>query len=152
MITKLFFSFLVSSSTAVLNNVERKFIVLCGFSGIITVISYNFFNSYSNNVPISSLLSCIILSLFSQILFHLTRMPSIIFTISGIMPIVPGSLLFKCFNAIADNHFTVAMNYGGQAIMIGFSITIGFLINETFTSILANLKRSYHIEWNRNLC
>lgn len=140
MLVKLCFSFFVSSSTAILNNVQRRFIILCGLSGIITAFSYNYFNSY-NNTAVASLLSCIILSLFSQLLFYLTKMPSIIFTISGIMPIVPGSLLFKTFDAVAENHYTAAFNYGGQAIMVGFSIVIGLLINETVTSILIKLKK-----------
>ncbi|MGY3766656.1 threonine/serine exporter family protein [Vagococcus vulneris] len=139
---QLFFSFLVSASTAILNNVERRFIILCGISGVITAGVYDYLNIY-NSAAISSLISCIALSLFSQLLYHLTKMPSIIFTISGIMPIVPGSLLFKTFNSLAENNYTHAINYGSQAILVGFSIAVGLILNETFTSILVNLKRKF---------
>ncbi|MDA9472769.1 hypothetical protein C240_2992 [Enterococcus sp. 5H] len=57
------------------------------------------------------------------------------------MPIVPGSLLFKAFNSLATNDYSQAANFGTQAILVGFSIAIGFFINEVFSSVLLNLKK-----------
>jgi len=139
MITQIVFSFLVSGSTSILNNVQKKYFVLCGLAGVITTLAYNFFISY-NNAAISSLISCVILSICSQFFSQRTKIPSVVFTISGIMPIVPGSLLFKAFHSLAENDYNQAVNFGTQAILVGFSIAIGFLINEVLSSVLLNLK------------
>ncbi|MGM0219242.1 threonine/serine exporter family protein [Enterococcus sp. AZ126] len=141
MLTQIIFSFLVSGSTSILNNVQKKYFVLCGISGVIAALAYNYFIAH-NNAAISSLISCVILSICSQFFAQMTKIPSMVFTISGIMPIVPGSLLFKAFNSLAENNYNQAINFGTQAILVGFSIAIGFLINEVLSSVLLNLKNA----------
>lgn len=133
------YSFLVSGSVAVLNNIQKKYIFLCGLCGVLTYLSYNFF-SLSNNAAISSLISCLILSLFSQFLYSKSGMPSIIFIVPGIMPIVPGSLLFKSFNFLIDSKYNEALEMGLQAILVGFAIAIGLLLNETISYVVNSMK------------
>lgn len=139
MITRIVFSFLVSGSTSILNNVQKKYFFLCGISGVISGLSYDYLVLH-NNAAISSLIACIILSICSQFFEQITKTPSLVFTVSGIMPIVPGSLLFKAFNSLATNNYGQAASFGTQAILVGFSIAIGFFINEVFSSVLLNLK------------
>ena len=142
MVLQIIFSFLVSGSVAVLNSVQKKYIFLCGLSGVITSVVYNVSILHAN-AALSALISCVLLSICSQIFSQLTKVPSTIFTISGIMPIVPGSLLFKTFNSLAVNHYSQAINFGTQTILVGFSIAIGFFINETMTSIIMNLEKKF---------
>lgn len=136
------FSFLVSGSVAVLNSVQKKYIILCGLSGVISSVVYHLTILHAN-AALSALISCVVLSICSQIFSQLTKVPSTIFTISGIMPIVPGSLLFKSFNSLAENDYSQAVNFGTQTILVGFSIAIGFFINETMTTTLMNLKNRF---------
>lgn len=132
-------SFLVSGSASVLNNVKKKYFFLCGFSGIVANITYNLFIT-NNNAAIASLVSCIAVLIFSQFCSYFIKIPSTIFTISGIMPIVPGSLLFKSFDSLVQNSYDKAIDFGVQAILVGVSIAIGFFINGVVSNILMNLK------------
>lgn len=133
------YSFFVSGSVAVLNNVQKKYVFLCGLSGVLTYLSYSFF-SLSNNAAISSLLSCLILSFYSQFLCTKSGMPSIIFIVPGIMPIVPGSLMFKSFNFLIDSKYNESLEMGLQAILVGFAIAIGLLLNETISYIINSMR------------
>lgn len=142
MFMQVIFSFLVSASVAILNSVQKKYIFLCGLSGVISSVVYHLSISHAN-AALSALVSCVILSVFSQIFSQITKVPSTIFTISGIMPIVPGSLLFKTFNSLAENDYSQAVNFGTQTILVGFSIAIGFFVNETMTTVLLNLKNRF---------
>ena len=139
MVTQIIFSFLVSGSVAILNSVQKKYIFLCGLSGVISSVVYNLSIEHSN-AALSALISCVVLSICSQLFSEVTKVPSTIFTISGIMPIVPGSLLFKTFNSLAENDYSQAINFGTQTILVGFSIAIGFFVNETLTTTLMNVK------------
>lgn len=139
MILRAFFSFFVSSSTAVLNRVEKKYYILCGCCGMVTSFAYSVASIYFT-APMASLLSCVALTIVSQLLSHTVERPSLIFTVSGIMPIVPGSLLFKTCNAFAENNYTQTVSYGAQTILVGISIALGFFFNEAFAAILAQLR------------
>lgn len=139
MFLRAFFSFFVSSSTAILNKVERKYYLLCGCCGMVTSLAYSSASDYVS-APMASLLTCIALTVISQLLGHLVERPSLIFTISGIMPIVPCSLLFKTFNALAENDYNQSLSYGAQAILVGVSIALGFFFNESFAAILGQFR------------
>lgn len=131
-------SFFVSSSTAILNKVERKYYLLCGIAGMLTSFTYSEALVYVS-APVASLCACVVLTIVSQVFAKLFKRPTLIFTISGIMPIVPGSLLFKTFHALGESNYTATLNYGTQAILVGVSIALGFFFNETFTAILSQM-------------
>lgn len=139
------FSFLVSACVSVLNNIQRKYFVLCGLAGAFTYMAYLFFTKYTNE-SVASLLACIILAVISQLFAKLTKAPSTIFTIPGIMPIVSGSLLFKAFNFLVEDQYSQALSLGLQAMLVGFSIAIGLILNESITYIL---KKKNYFSFNK---
>lgn len=136
-------SFFISSSVSIVNNVQRRYIYLCGLSGVITMGVYSLFNTFLGET-ISSLLACIALSFFSHSIGYITNLPSMIFVVSGVMPILPGGLLFNAINALAKNDYTQASLLGIEALLVGFAISIGFLFDQVFSVIL---KRIFY-RWN----
>lgn len=139
MITKVVFSFFISAGTSVLNNIERKYIVLCGLCGSLTAYLYYVAENYTSPV-MSSLISCFLLATVCQFLSFKTKRPDTTFIIPGIMPIVPGSLLFRSFDALAESSYMKALDYGTQAIFVGVSIALALVFNETMTSIFISIK------------
>lgn len=141
MLLKLLFSFFASSATAVLYNVERRLIVYCGLSGMFTWLIYDLCTLIGFKEALSSLIALLCLTLLSRLFNKMTKIPNMIFNVSGIMPIVPGGLLFKTFNNLADKHYEIAINYGIQAILVGGAIAVGFIINEVLTKYLYLIKK-----------
>lgn len=139
MITKVLFSFFISAGTSVLNNIERKYIILCGLCGSFTSFFYYIAETYVTTV-MASLISCFLLATFCQFLSFKTKRPDTSFIIPGIMPVVPGSLLFRAFDALANSSYMKALDYGTQAIMVGVSIALALVFNETMTTIFLNIK------------
>lgn len=139
MITNVIFSFFISAGTSVLNNIERKYIILCGLCGGLTAFLYYLAGNFVNPV-VSSLISCFLLATFCQFLSYKTKRPDATFIIPGIMPVVPGSLLFRAFDALVESNYMKAVDYGTQAILVGVSIALALVFNETMTSIILNVK------------
>lgn len=133
----LFFSFIAGSGTAILYNVQRKLIVFCGLSGMFTWFIYHFLSLFGFSEALASLFALFALTLLSRFFSKKTDTPSMIFNISGIMPIVPGGLLFKTFNHLASKEYESALNYGFQAVLVGGAIAIGLILNEVITKAIA---------------
>lgn len=136
MLIKLIFSFFASSATAVLYNIERKLIIYCGLSGMFTWLVYTLLTGIKMSEALASFLALLALTFLSRLLSKMTNIPSLIFNVSGIMPIVPGGLLFKTFNNLTNKHYSTALSDGTQAILVAGAIAMGFIINEVISQYL----------------
>lgn len=136
---KVLFSFFVSAGTSVLNNIEKRYIVLCGLCGSLTAFLYDVSENFVSPV-MASLISCFLLATVCQYLSFKTKRPDTSFIIPGIMPVVPGSLVFRAFDALAESSYMKALDYGTQAIMVGVSIALALVFNETMTTLFMNIK------------
>jgi len=139
-IIKLFFSFVAGCAIAILYNIEKEFTFLCGLSGMFTWAIYYICTTLSFSEAMSSLIALLALIFFSRLLSRWKHVSSMVFNMPGIMPIVPGGLLFKTFNNLTEKHYEVALHYGFQACLVGGAIAIGFIINEAVTKILTAAK------------
>lgn len=135
-------SFFISSGMAVLNNVQRKYTFLCGISGIVTMLFYEILEK-PLGMSAASLVACIALSIFAHIISYKVEIPSMIFVVSGVMPILPGRLLFNAINALVKNNYSQAGQFGGEAALVGFAIGIGFLIDQVITIVVEKVSRKY---------
>lgn len=140
MIIKLFFSFIAGCAIAILYNIEKSYTLLCGLSGMLTWFIYYLCTKLSFSEAMSSLIALLVLVFFSNILSKWKNVSSLVFNMPGIMPIVPGGLLFKTFNNLTEKHYEVALHYGFQACLVGGAIAIGFIINEAVSKILLAAK------------
>lgn len=142
-------SFFISCCVSIVNNIPRKYIYLCGFSGVITMSVYSLLNTVFS-ATVSSLIACIALSLFSHVISHITKLPNMIFVVSGVMPILPGGILFNAINALAKNEYSKAALLGIQALLVGFAISIGFLIDQVFAIILRRIVNDLPLKQKNN--
>lgn len=138
----LFCSFFISSGMSILNNVQKKYSYLCGISGVITMFFYSIL-SKPLGMSAASLIACIVLSVFAHLIAYKVEIPSMIFVVSGVMPILPGRLLFNAINALVKNDYSQASSIGGQAILVGFAIGIGFLIDQVIAVMFDKVSRKY---------
>lgn len=137
MILKLIFSFIASCGTSVLYNIEKRLIIYCGVSGTVTWLTYYIFNTmFKFTAPVASLIALLCLTFFTRFLSKLAKVPSMMFNVSGIMPIVPGGLLFNTFNSLSEKHYEKALDYGFQAVLVGGAIAIGFILNEVVSKAI----------------
>ncbi|MBP2097369.1 threonine/serine exporter family protein [Enterococcus rivorum] len=130
LILQAFFCFIASTFFSILNNIEKKYCLLCGTLGMTTWLTYTILPSILTiDLPTSALIASAILSFITNLIAKYIIIPESILNISGIITIVPGGFFYKCINFLAEKNFNGAFNSGSKALLIGLSISIGIMIN-----------------------
>lgn len=85
-------SFIASAAFGIIFNVPRESLLKCGFVGMIGWLIYFLMTMYNIDEVPSTVASAFFIAIISQIYAKVYRMPIIIFTVAGIIPLVPGEL------------------------------------------------------------
>ena len=107
---------------------------------------FEFYVFYYDNVFVGALLSAIAVAFYGDIMAHVLKTPTTVLLIPGIVPMVPGGLLFNTMLSILDQNKENAGIYGTRALLIALGLTVGIIsatfIFRTFWSVLKNYKQS----------
>ena len=91
------------------------------------------------------LLSALVLTLLSETLARLCKMPANIFLVLGIYPLVPGSALYKTMAYAVQGNYQEALKHGSEALVCIVLMTVAIALIPTIFRILfrksANNKR-----------
>ena len=63
------------------------------------------------------------------------KMPMIIFSVAGIIPLVPGGIAYNTMRNMVLSNYAVAMENGVLALMISGSIAMGLVFAEIITQL-----------------
>jgi uncharacterized membrane protein YjjB (DUF3815 family) len=136
MIEQLLMSFIASAAFAILFNVPRETLLPCGFVGMFGWLLYISFL----NVPVDAILATLIASFFiaviSQLFAKMYKTPIIVFSVSGIIPIVPGGLAYDAMRNVVENHYDLAVQSAAKAFMLSGAIAIGLVFSEVINHII----------------
>lgn len=58
------------------------------------------------------------------------------FSVSGIIPLVPGGVAYNALRHVAQNQFDQAVQLGAQAFMISGAIALGLLLSEVTNQVI----------------
>ncbi len=87
------------------------------------------------------LLSALVLTLLSELLARLCKMPASIFLVLGIFPLVPGSALYKMMAYAVQSEYRLAVQYGGEAFVSIVLMTVAIALVPTVFRILLSGRR-----------
>lgn len=93
MLTHMITSFIASAGFGVLFNAPKKSLLKCGFVGMVGWFVYIWLVNWQYDAVISSLIAAFTIAVISQIFAKMYKTPIIIFSVAGIIPLVPGGLL-----------------------------------------------------------
>ncbi len=110
-----------------LYNVEWRSIPFGMIGAAIACMIFEFYIYFGGNVFVGALLSAMAVAAYSDILAHIIKTPTTVLLIPGIVPMVPGGLLFKTMLAILDKDTAAASDFGLRALFIALGITVGIL-------------------------
>lgn len=130
MVIQLVTSFIASLSFSILFNTPKRFLVACGLSGMIGWIVYiSIQNRHVDSVP-AALIASFCVAIVSQLFARFHRAPIIIFSASGIIPLVPGGLAYSAMLNFVHNHYDLAIQYAAKVFLISGAIAMGLLFSE----------------------
>ncbi|MCS7462070.1 threonine/serine exporter family protein [Paenibacillus doosanensis] len=135
-IEQLVTSFISSAAFGVLFNVPKKNLPQCGFVGMLGWLLYISCMKAWDNPIVSSLIAAFFVTVLSQFLAKVYKTPIIIFSVSGIIPLVPGGLAYDAMRNVVENQYDVAVQLAAKAFMISGSIAIGLVFSEVINQVI----------------
>jgi uncharacterized membrane protein YjjB (DUF3815 family) len=129
MIVQLVTSFIASAGFAILFNAPKRSLIQCGLVGMLGWMAYILLLEQFDNI-LATLVATVLVGVISQFFAKHYKMPVIIFSVSGIIPLVPGGLAYDAMRSFVQNDYTAAVQFGVQTFLLAGSIALGLILSE----------------------
>jgi uncharacterized membrane protein YjjB (DUF3815 family) len=148
MIKQLLTNFIVSGAFAVIFNVPQKSILQCCIVGMIGRLLHSSLVYHDFDTVQATLISSFFIGVISQIFAKIYKTPVIVFSISGIIPLVPGGLAYDATKNFVEDHYNLGIQIAVKAIMTAGAIAVGLVLSEVITQILKIRKKIHLHDYN----
>ncbi|MFC6041071.1 threonine/serine exporter family protein [Paenisporosarcina macmurdoensis] len=129
-------SFIIAISFAIIFNAPRKKLVACGVVGMSGWLIFSVFTLVSGDSVQASFAGAFMVALAAHILSKRFRMPMIIFSVPGIILLVPGGLAFNAMRNIVENDYLTAIGFASKAFMTSGAIAMGLVFAEVLMQLI----------------
>ena len=133
-------SFVASAAFGIIFNAPRRMLLHGGFVGMIGWIIYIVLE-YRGSVP-ATLAATIAVGVISQVFSRMFRAPVIIFSVAGIIPLVPGGLAYNAMRSFVQNDYSAAMEMAAKALMLSGAIAVGLVLSEVLNQMIRRIPAS----------
>ena len=121
-------------------NLNRRYLPAAGVGGLLAWLAYLLAANTLHSVFLANLLAGFCAALYAEILARCCNAPSTPFFITAAIPLIPGSTLYYCMNAVVSNDLSAAEHFGEQTFLAALGIAGGMAI----AWCLADLSRKLH--------
>jgi len=123
-------SLIACAAYGIMFNVPRRTFVQSGLVGMLGWLAYTLLMLVSGNAVLATLVAAVLVTVVSQIFAKLYRTPIIVFSVAGIIPLVPGGIAYDAMRNVVENRYDAAVQLGAKAFMISGAIAIGLVLSE----------------------
>ncbi|MBU8878031.1 threonine/serine exporter family protein [Bacillus sp. FJAT-29790] len=139
MVLHLITSFIASAAFGVLFNAPKKSLIKCGFVGMVGWIIYFWLVNIQYDAVVASLFSAFSIGLVSQLFARIYKTPMIIFSVAGIIPLVPGGKAYDAMRHLVENDYKTAIELAAMACMISGAIAAGLVMSEVLNQVILKI-------------
>ncbi|MDQ0175253.1 threonine/serine exporter family protein [Bacillus chungangensis] len=130
-------SFFAAAAFGIIYNVPHRTVWAGGLAGM---VGWNVYKALvtvgSLDAVIATVVSSFIVAMISQFFSRRYKMPVIVFSIAGIIPMVPGGMAYNAMRQFVEKDHGLALQYASEASMISGAIAFGLLLGGVFTQII----------------
>lgn len=148
MMIELLMAYLASLSFAYIFNLNRKTALLAAIGGSIGWLFYSQGLAFSNDMNIAYFLGAVALSYYAEIMARKTRTPVTSYITPALIPLVPGSGLYRTMLQSLEGNYNEALREGITTMMASGALAIGILMVFTLIKIYYLVKRKWTNETN----
>ncbi|MUK89695.1 hypothetical protein GMD78_15100 [Ornithinibacillus sp. L9] len=135
-VAQLITSFIAAAGFGILFNAPRRSLIQCGFVGMAGWILYFILvQNGMDSVP-ATVFGAMLVAVFSHIFARVYKTPIIIFTVSGIIPLVPGGMAYEAMRSFVVNDYFNAVQYSAKVMLLAGGIAIGLMFSEVANQII----------------
>ena len=77
----------------------------------------------------ATLISTLLVGILSQLLARYQRMPVTVFSVAGIIPLVPGGLAYETMRNFVENEYSLAIKMATKTLLLSGAIAFGLIIS-----------------------
>lgn len=141
MLGQIITSFISTAAFGVIFNVPRSKLLLCGLVGMLGWIVYIALSIYLHtDTVIATFIAAFIVGIISQTFARIYKEPIIIFSVSGIIPMVPGGKAYDAMRHFVENDYNSAIQLAAKAFMLSGAIAIGIVFSEVVKQLIRKPK------------
>jgi uncharacterized membrane protein YjjB (DUF3815 family) len=133
-------SFISAAAFGIIFNIPKESLLKSGFIGMIGWILYFIMTTKGMDEVPSTVIAAFVIAIISHIYAKMYKTPIIIFTVAGIIPLVPGGMAFNTMRYFVQNQYNDAINLAAKAFMISGAIAIGIIFAEVISELIRKLK------------
>ncbi|HLO13093.1 MAG TPA: threonine/serine exporter family protein [Pseudoneobacillus sp.] len=141
-------SFIATSAFGIIFNIPRQSLLKCGLVGMIGWMIYFLLALYKMDVVLATFVAAFSIGVMSQVYAKVYRTPSIIFSVSGIIPLVPGGIAFDAMRHFVENDYYIAITLAAKAFMISGAIAFGLVFSEVINQVIRKAKMHEYVQKN----
>jgi len=134
-------SFFATGAFGILFNAPKESLVKCGLIGMGGWLIYYLLEGFSNNALLATLAATIFIAVLSQEMAKFYKMPVIIFSVAGIIPLVPGGLAYDAMRNFVENDYNTAIALAAKVLMLAGSIAFGLVFSEVVNQVVRKIKQ-----------
>ncbi|MBU8908446.1 threonine/serine exporter family protein [Desertibacillus haloalkaliphilus] len=127
MLLELLFCFIATVSFGVIFNVPNKAAVLGGGIGVITWVIYRVLPEYDVTIIFATAVAAFVSASIAHFLARRYRLPGTIFSIPGIIPLLPGSKAYFTMLAFVDGNYLLGLEHGIETMLQAGAIAAGLI-------------------------
>ncbi|WP_153730287.1 threonine/serine exporter family protein [Sporosarcina obsidiansis] len=129
-------SFFAALGFGIIFNAPRKMLFHCGLVGGAGWLIYLQCNAWWTDPVKASFLGAFTVSVLAHLFAKAFRMPMIIFSVAGIIPLVPGGLAYNAMRHVVEHDYLQAIPIASQAFMVSGAIAMGLVFAEVMIQLL----------------
>ncbi|SET37269.1 threonine/serine exporter family protein [Paenibacillus sp. NFR01] len=129
MILQLITSFFAAAAFCILFNAPKRTLIQCGIAGMIGWVLYLELDERWDTI-IATFAATVVVGVISQIFARSFKMPVIIFSVGGIIPLVPGGLAYDAMRKFVENDNNQGIQLAVQALLLSGAIAAGLVLSE----------------------
>ncbi|MEW9667916.1 threonine/serine exporter family protein [Ammoniphilus sp. 3BR4] len=133
-------SFLASVAFGIIFNAPKASLAICGLVGMAGWMIYFLLVQYQVEQALATLAGAFFVAVFSQFFSRKYKTPSIIFSVMGIIPLVPGGLSYDAMRNFVENDYSEALQLAARAFMISGAIAFGLVFSEVINQLIKRRK------------
>ncbi|MED4202400.1 threonine/serine exporter family protein [Neobacillus mesonae] len=136
LLAQLITSFIATGAFGIIFNAPKNTLVKCGLIGMGGWVIYYVLNGYTNNAVLATVAATIFIAVISQRLAKYYKTPVIIFSVAGIIPLVPGGLAYDAMRNFVENDYNAALALAAKVFMLAGTIAFGLVFSEVINQVI----------------
>jgi uncharacterized membrane protein YjjB (DUF3815 family) len=129
-------SFIATSAFGILFNAPKRTLVKCGLIGMGGWLLYFLLEGYLNDAVTATLAATVFIAVLSQEMAKRFKTPVIIYSVAGVIPLVPGGLAYETMRNFVENDYNTALASAAKVMLLAGVIAFGLVLSEVINQVI----------------